>query len=229
MINYQKSAKIVGILFIVGTVSGMLSLNMTSILNSPDYLVKFTENKTSVILGVLSVLSMGISLSMMSVVLYPILKKYSESLAIGAVIFRGVLELASYLGIATSWLLLLSLGERYVEAGSQASSEYLLIGDTLKDLEFVSGSMALGAIVFSIGAMIIYYVFLKTKLIPTWLSLWGLVGAILYFATPILMMFGFDFEFLEYILGVQEMVMALWLIVKGFNKSAATSLMLNTN
>lgn len=229
MIDYQKSARMVGILFVIGTVSGILSTNMISILDAPDYLVKFSENQTSVVLGVLAVLVMGISLSMMSVVLYPILKKYSESLAMGAVIFRGVLEMASYLGVAISWLLLLSLGKSYVQAGSPATSEFQLMGDTLKNLEFVSGSMALGGIVFSIGAIIIYYVFLKIKLIPSWLSIWGLAGAILYLATPVIMMFGFEFEFLQYILGVQEMVMALWLIVKGFNRSAVSSLVLETN
>lgn len=229
MIDYQKSARMVGILFVIGTVSGILSTNMISILDAPDYLVKFSENQTSVVLGVLAVLVMGISLSMMSVVLCPILKKYSESLAMGAVIFRGVLEMASYLGVAISWLLLLSLGKSYVQAGSPATSEFQLMGDTLKNLEFVSGSMALGGIVFSIGAIIIYYVFLKIKLIPSWLSIWGLAGAILYLATPVIMMFGFEFEFLQYILGVQEMVMALWLIVKGFNRSAVSSLVLETN
>lgn len=228
MIDYQKSARMVGVLFIIGTVSGILSTNMISILDAPDYLVKFSENQTSVVLGVLAVLVMGISLSMMSVVLYPILKKYNESLAMGAVIFRGVLELASYLGVAISWLLLLSLGKSYVQAGSPATSEFQLMGDTLKNLEYVSGSMALGGIVFSIGAAIIYYVFLKMKLLPSWLSIWGLAGAALYFATPIFMMFGFEFEFLQYILAVQEMAMALWLIVKGFNKSAVKSLIVST-
>lgn len=229
MIDCQKSARMVGTLFIIGTVSGILSTNMISILESPNYLVKFAENQTSVLLGVLSVLSMGISLSMMSLVLYPILKKYNEVLALGAVIFRGVFELASYLGIAISWLLLLSLGQSYVQAGRPATPEFLLMGDTLKDLAFINGSMGLGAMVFSIGAIIIYYVFLKTKLLPAWLSIWGLVGSILFVATPVFMMFGFEFEFLQYILGVQEMVMAVWLIVKGFNRSAASSLVLSTN
>ncbi|HPL53137.1 MAG TPA: DUF4386 domain-containing protein [Bacillota bacterium] len=227
--NLQKSARIVGILFILGTVSGLLSLNMVSILNAPDYMVKFSENKTSVVFGVLSVLTMGISLSMMSVVLYPVIKKYNEALALGAVIFRGALELASYLGIAASWLMLLLLSKRYVLEGSPVASEYLLMGDTLKDLAFVSGSMGLGAIVFSIGAIIIYYVFLKTRLLPVWLSVWGLIGAVLYISTPILMMFGLNLEFLQYILGVQEMVMAVWLIVKGFNKSVVSAMMINTD
>jgi hypothetical protein len=228
MKSMQISARVVGILFILGTVSGILSLNMVSTLNASDYLVKLSENRTSAVFAVLSILTMGISLSMMSLVLYPVIKKYNEALALGAVIFRGALELVSYLGIAASWLLLLSLSKSYVLAGSPTASEFQLMGDTLKNLAFVCGSKGLGAIVFSIGAIIIYYVFFKTRLLPVWLSLWGLAGAILYFSTPIFMMFGLDYEFLLYILAVQETVMAVWLIVKGFNKSAISS-MINAN
>jgi hypothetical protein len=129
------------------------------------------------------------------------------------------------LGIAISWLILLTLSKAFVSAGSPVVSDFPIIGTVLRDLAFQIGSSGLGAVVFSIGAMIIYYVFYKTKLIPTWLSLWGLVGAILYIATPILMMFGFDFEFLLIPLGIQEMIMAGWLIVKGFNSSAFDALM----
>lgn len=224
MTNLQKTAKIVGVLFIIGTAAGILSLIVTPVLNAPDYLVKLSENKNTVILGVLLVLTMGISLSMMSVVLYPIIRKYNEALALGAVIFRGALELVSYLGIAISWLLLLTLSQEYVSAGTPVVSNFQLMGTMLRDVDLQVGSMGLGAIVFGIGALIIYYLFYKTKLIPTWLSLWGLIGAILYIATPILFMFGFDLEFLQYILGVQEMVMAVWLIVKGFNASAFDAL-----
>ena len=177
-------------------------------------------------MGVLLVLTMGISLSMMSVVLFPVIKKYNEALALGAVIFRGALELASYLGIAISWLLLITLSKEFVSAGMPTASNFPLMGTMLLDVGLQIGSTGLGAIVFSIGAIIIYYVFYKTKLIPTWLSLWGLFGAILNLPVPILFMFGFDFEFLVIPLAVQEMIMAVWLIVKGFNSSAFDSLMI---
>lgn len=228
MNNLQRSARLVGILFIIGTVSGILSLNMMSLLNAPDYLLKLSENKPSVIFSVFSILTMGVALSMMSVILYPILKKYNEALAIGAVVFRGVLEMASYLCIAIIWLKLLSLGQNFVLIGSPLSSEFPLMGDKLQNLIVIFGNIGLD-IVFSIGTIIINYVFLKTKLLPSWLSIWGLVGAILYLSVPILLMFGFEFELLQVVLGLQEMVMAVWLIVKGFNKSAASTLLTNAN
>lgn len=222
----KKIARTVGVLFIIGTVTGILSaFIIPPILNVPDYLVKFSENKNMVIFGVLLVLTMGISLSMMSVVLFPVLKKYNEVLALGAVIFRGVLELVCYLGIAISWLLLLALSQDYVMTDIPVVSNFQLMGTMLKDLAFYIGSTGLLTVFFSIGAIIIYYVFYKTKLIPTWLSLWGFFGAMLSLVSSILIMFGFQMEFLQYPLGVQEMIMAGWLIVKGFNSSAFNSLM----
>lgn len=228
MINLQRSAKLVGVLFIIGTVSGILSLNIVSILDAPDYLTKFAENKTTIVLSVVSVLFMGFALSMMSVILYPILKKYNETLARSAVVFRGVLEMASYVCIAISWLLLLSLSQNFVQAGSPVLSNFQVTGDKLQNFAFLSGNIGLD-LVFSIGTIIINYIFFKTKLIPTWLSIWGLVGGIMYFAFPSLLLFGYKFEFLQVVLGVQEMVMAVWLIVKGFDKSAASTLKIDAN
>lgn len=216
MLDLKRSARVIGVLFILGTAFGFLSLNMVDILEGKDYLTKLAENQTAVILNVLSVLMMGIALSAMSVVLYPIIRRHNETLALGAVVFRGVLEMMSYLGIAVSWLMLLSLS-RSVEGSSEPlTSNYQLIGDMLQDFSFQWGNN-LGAIVFSLGAIIIYYVFIKTRLLPIWLSAWGLMGAVLYLAAPIIGLFGLKVEYLEYVLCVQEMIMAVWLIVKGFN------------
>jgi hypothetical protein len=76
------------------------------------------------------------------------------------------------------------------------------------------------SIVFGLGALMIYIIFYQSKLIPRWLSAWGLVGAVLYIAAPLLGMFGFELEYLMFLLALQEMVMAVWLIVKGFNSHA---------
>lgn len=211
----KNTAKIVGILFIIGTAAGIMSLpTAVSIVHAPDYLVKLTENSNKVILGALFTLIMGISLSMVPVILFPIFREYNEALALGAVIFRGALELVTYMGVVISWLLLITLSQEYVSAGTPVVSNFQLMGTMLLDVENWFGHML--DIVFSIGALFIYYLFYKTKLIPTWLSLCGLIGGIIYLASPILFMFGFDFELLQYLLGVQEMIMAGWLIVKGF-------------
>jgi hypothetical protein len=219
----KKIAIMVGALFIIGTAAGILSLiTAGSIVHAPDYLIKLSENKNGVILGVLFDLTMGISLAMVPVILFPIFRKYNEALALGAVVFRGALEALTYMGIAFSWLLLLTLSQKYISAGTPEVSNFQLIGTMLLDVENRLANML--DIVFSIGALFIYYLFYKTKLIPMWLSLWGLIGAILYLVYPILVMFSFDIGILQIPLAVQEMVLAVWLIVKGFNPSAISSL-----
>ena len=79
----------------------------------------------------------------------------------------------------------------------------------------------------------LYWLFFKTKLVPNWLALWGLIGAVLYFVAPIANMFdaqhlplslGVKWGYLMIPLAIQEMVFALWLIVKGFNPSAELAL-----
>jgi hypothetical protein len=79
-------------------------------------------------------------------------------------------------------------------------------------------------IVFSLGALMIYYISHQSKLLPRWISVWGLIGAVLYLASGLSAMFGVSLGFLMAPLALQEMVMAVWLIVKGFDESAVTSM-----
>jgi hypothetical protein len=68
-----------------------------------------------------------------------------------------------------------------------------------------------------------YYLLYRSKLIPRWLSVWGLIGAALVLAVGVLGMFGHSAMILWLPLAVNEMVLAVWLIVKGFNPSAIAS------
>jgi len=214
---YKNNARIVGILYIIGTAAGLLSLLFAGpILANPDYLVKFSENRNQVIIGVLFDLIMGIALAMVPIILFPIFRKYNEVLALGAVVFRGVLEVVTYMGIAISLLLLLSLSQEYVKAGVAEVSNLQSMGTLLLNLG--NWFVQMTSIFFSIGALLIYYLFYQLKLIPRWLSIWGFIGAILYLAYPILFMFSSNAsDILMIPLALQEMFMAIWLIVKGFN------------
>ena len=217
----SNTARNVGVLYIIGTVAGILSLVCTgSLLSDPDYLVQIAINKSQIITGALLVLTMGFALAMVPVLLFPIFKKYNEALALGAVVFRGALEAFSYIAIVICWFLLLKLSQEYVQAGAPLVSFYQTLGTMI--LAAVDRIGQIMTIVFSLGALMIYTLFYLSKLIPQWLSVWGLVGAVLYMAVPLLAMTGLVWEILYAPLAVQEMVLALWLIVKGFDSPAAT-------
>ena len=219
MYSNRKTATIVGVLFIIGTVAGVLSFVVTgSILDDPDYLIRVSADGNQIIIGALLVLIMGFALAMVPVMMCPIFRKYNEVLALGSVVFRGALEAATDIAIVVGWLLLLTLSREYVDTGAPDASYFQTLGTLL--LGAVDWMEQILAIVFSLGALMIYSLFYQSRLIPQWLSLWGLVGAILYLAVPLLGMFGSELGILMIPLAVQEMVLALWLIVKGFNSSA---------
>ncbi|MCP4541361.1 MAG: DUF4386 domain-containing protein [Chloroflexi bacterium] len=221
----KKIARIVGVLYVIGTVAGILSVVFTGpILGDPDYLVNISANANQVITGVLFVLIMGLALAMVPVMMFPILKKHNEALALGYVVFRGGLETVTYIVGVISSLLLLTLSQVHVQAGVLDASNFQALGTLLLETEVIISSIT--TIVFILGALMFYYVLYQSRLIPRWISGWGLIAAIPYFVAGFLVMFGLIDHMstvdavLRLPLGLQEMVLALWLIVKGFNPSA---------
>src|SRR5574337_1693303 len=96
--SYRKTAIIVGVLFIIGTVAGVLGMVVGGrFLNAPDLLNMVAANASQVGLQALLVLVMGLPLAMVPAMMFPILKRQNEALAIGYVILRGALESLTYI------------------------------------------------------------------------------------------------------------------------------------
>jgi hypothetical protein len=231
MEKYRKTAIIVGILFIIGTVSGILSGVVTApIMVRSNYPLNISASETQWITGTLLVLLMGLSLAMVPVLLYPIFKKHNEALAFGSVLFRGVFEAVGEMLLVISMFLLLTVSELYGKTGVAEASNFQTLGSMLiatgEWIQMIAG------IVFSVGTLMIFTLFFQTRLIPRWLSGWGLIGAVLYFVAKIVSIFGplHIAPLIESGIGrlmiptaIQEMVFGVWMIVKGFNPSASGS------
>ncbi|HMB25120.1 MAG: DUF4386 domain-containing protein [Chloroflexota bacterium] len=219
----RKTAVIVGILFIIGTVAGILSVVFTStVLNDPDYLMRISANENQIVIGALFVLMMGFALAMVPVVIFPILRKHNEALALGYVVFRGGLETVTYIVTATSWLLLLPLSREYVKAKALDTSHFQTFGNLLREVSH----LPMTVFVFGVGALIFYFLLYQSNLVPRWMSVWGLIAIALHLITGLLIVFGLQSEFsalnsiMNFPIFLQEMVMAVWLIARGFNPSA---------
>jgi len=228
MDSNRKAAIIVGVLFIIGTVSGILSVFSTGPLRGPDYLINASANENQIITGAFLVFIMGVALAPVPVVLFPILRKHNESLALGYVVFR-VIEVVTYIISIMSILLQLTLSQVYVQAAAPDASIFQIFGTLLQESEVWIDHIRI--IIFSLSALILNYVLYKSKLIPRWLSGLGLVAGTLHLAGGLLGMFGsltgmsglVIFLAFNVCILVQEMVWAGWLIIKGFNPSAIAS------
>lgn len=231
MNTYRMNAVMAGVLYILGTVFGVLgaviggevfiSLMSSKPLAGVDILSLVAANSSQVTGGALFTIMMGTSLVAMTVSLYPIIKKDSEELAMGMVLFRGALEGTWYFVTALGFFALVALGNEYIATGAD-SAALQSMGNVLYQIQYRLGEV--GPIFFLIGAACLYISFYRTRLIPRWLTVWGLIGVVSSMAHTNTV---YDF-YLQMVLVPQEMVMAVWLIVKGFNPSVIAALFAKT-
>jgi hypothetical protein len=221
---HRRTAGIVGASFIIATVTSSLSVGLLgSILDAPDYLINVYPDRAQVIVAVLLLLVNCAAVVVIPVMLFPVLKRHNEALALGYVGFRTMESVILIVG-NISPLSLITLSQEFAQAGAPDASYFLTLGTVLVAAR--DWSILLGVdIVFPLGALIFYYLSYQSRLIPRWLSGWGFAGAALWLAVGLLRLFGIDLPLvLSLPIFSQEMVLGVWLIFKGFNPSAIASL-----
>jgi hypothetical protein len=221
----RRIAVVAGVLWILATVADLISrvVLVQPILGAPDYLTKISANENQVLLGALFLFIGAVAASGIAIALYPVLRKHNEGMALGSVGFR-LIEGALYLGIVVCLLMLVTLSQESAKAGASAPSAYEVPAALLMAARDSLGQVSVLA--FGLGALMYYWVFYQSRLVPRWLSAWGLVAIPLVMVSMLLVMFRLIESFsppqlvLALPIFLQEMVLAVWLIAKGFNPSA---------
>ncbi|MBM7691709.1 hypothetical protein JOC77_001116 [Peribacillus deserti] len=229
MNSNKKAAKIVGVLFIVAAVTSVMGLILKRpILIGPDYLINGSENANQVVLGVVMELLLVVAAIGTATTMFPILRKYNETIALWHVCFRFLEAIVITVG-AISILALLTLSREFVAAGSSDIASFQASGTSLKaihDWTFLLGpNFMLG-----LNTMMYSFIFYKTRLVPRFIPILGMTGAALIFICALLVMFGVFPQvsvwgaIFAIPVAANEMILAVWLIVKGFNESALASI-----
>jgi hypothetical protein len=223
---YRKNAVIAGILFIIATVFLFIGESVYApILTTPGYLETAYPARITAIVGMLLEFACVLSIPLIPVFLFPVLKKHSETLALGYIVFRLFEALLFVLGEINE-LMFISLSQEYL-SGQGADAAYLRnTGSSIQ--AWNDWTFSFYIFIFAIGAMMLYAVLYRSRLIPRFISGWGFISAVLIFTSVLLDMLelnlnfpGMAFELIFVVpIAVQEMVMALWFIIKGFNPSA---------
>jgi hypothetical protein len=221
--SYGNVARIAGALFIIATVTALASaVFLGSSLDAPVNLTVVAANENQVVAAVILWLILAVSVIGIGFVMYPILGKHDESLALGYFGLRLV-EAVFIVVASVSILSLLSLGQEYA-AGSLDANQYVPSGALLLALQ--DWSFVIGTLIFlGLGGLPLNYLLHRSKLVPRWLSVWGLIGATGVLLYGLLELFGVGSEsiptaVLAAPIGVQEMVFSVWLVIKGFNEPA---------
>lgn len=220
----RKNAVVAGVLFIVATAASLLSGPFLAPVTGSGYLTDAGTHDVQVAAGVMLGFIAALAAPGIAIALYPVLRRFGEGLALGAVGFRIIEGVFYALGMFTL-LSLSTLSRAFLDAGTPSDQHYTTLGHVmLAQYHWLVDAGLLLA--FSLGGLMYYLVFYRSKLIPTWLSVWGIAGVVLLMVAGVLVVFDVIAPLsagqvaLAAPIGVQEMVLAVWLIVKGFNHSA---------
>ena len=189
MREHKTAAVTAGVLYIIGTVSGVLTKFWVQgpIQEADDPLAYAAAHADRVVTGALLVLVMGLALVFVPVVLFPILRRLDEVLAIGYLTVRGAVEATCYIISMIALLLMVPVSGVMSAGPGTASPAGARLGILLIDFDAINGVTAL---VFCLGGAMFYALLYRSRIVPRWIAVWGLAGVPLYVAAYVLAMYG---------------------------------------
>jgi hypothetical protein len=226
---HKTNAVVTGAFFIAATVAAIIGVLLYGpILNNTDFLTSGAANSTRIATGGFFELILAFSAVGTGIMLFPYIRRYSESWGLGYVCFR-LLEVVFILIGILSMLSLLTLGQEYVKLNGQDAASLQSAAKVLKAVH--SWTFILGPhFMLGINTFIYNYIFYRSKLVPVKLAIYGITAAVFIFIAALLEIYGINSPFsvqtvvLALPIAVYEMVLAGWLIVRGFDKVALAQL-----
>lgn len=217
----KSDTTLIGVFFIVATLTAILGVKLYDpLLSDSNFLVTANENYNRIVSGCISELVLVITASGTGILLYPYLKHYQKSLGLGHLVFRMLEVLCIVLGIVAV-LAVLSISELYCNGTITDKTNAQNMGLVFKSIH--SWTFIIGPnFMLAINTFLYSYVFYKSRSIPVALSVSGLVASCLILLAALLELFGIIQQisfwgfFLAFPIALYEMVLAIWLIVKGF-------------
>jgi hypothetical protein len=222
MTSTRRAATTAGVLFLVGTAAGVLSI--VSAADGPDYLRLVAANGTQVIVGALFQCVTAGAYAGVAIALHPVLRRYGPTAAAGFLGFRIAAGILNMVG-ALVLLLLLDLSNQFVGAGAPIASHFQTLGALLRNARDGMNHVAM-MLAQLVGDAMYYWVLYQARLVPRWLSGWGFAGLALAMLASLLVLCRLievvtpTYVALMAVLALQQVALAIWLIVKGLNEPA---------
>jgi len=220
-----STARGFGALLLTGIVFGVLS--SVPALEYPDYLVKLPTLETQVLVAVFAQAAMALTYAWIAALTHRLVKRYDPGLATAYLGLRMVGSGFLFVGIA-SLLLLLWFSQNALSVDAAAPSYVQITGELLRRGRDMLNHIGM-ILPWSIGGLILYYSFYKTKLVPRWLSVWGGIGSAATLVATILLMLNIiematpAYFVMNTPLALLEVTLAVFLLAKGFRARPPSS------
>jgi hypothetical protein len=118
--------------------------------------------------------------------------------------------------------LFIYLSKTYLSSPVESLPYFESLGEMLKIVRDLTNHLGV-MVTTGLGNLLLYYIFYSGKYIPQWLSIWGIIGNIMIVSASFLLLFqllevvSVEYGIMTMPLVLQEIVLAIWLIVKGLN------------
>ena len=220
----RRTSLAAGGLFIVATAASLMGTAVEApITSGAGGLTQIAGNVSRVSLGGLFELIAAATSAGIAIALYPVLRRWSAGVALGSVVFRAIEAVMYALG-AVCLLALPAVSQPLAGSSADRAASHAAGGAFLA---LRQEAILAGVFAFAVGALLYYAVLFRSRLVPRWLSGWGLVAAVvmlgaclsaLFTASPVT-----TYTILVLPIAVQEMALAAWLIARGFEPSVVGS------
>lgn len=218
----RRRTAIAGVLVIVGMIAGVLSV--VPVLEEPDYLVLISRDASDVILGAGFQFIMIPAYVGFALCLYPTLRTENEALSLGFVGFRLIAGMFHFIGVILLPLFVV-LGPEFTQTSAAGAPSIAVLGELLRTGRDLVNHVAL-IISLGMGDLLLFYILYQSRLVPRWLSAWGLTGTGLTMLASLLVLFRLTdvvtplYLAMNAPLALQSLVLAIWLITRGFHTHA---------
>lgn len=231
----SNTSRILGIAFLlqfITSISSGLFIKPTWFVsgNISATMLKIAENPWLLRANILVDMLTALGVIFLGVVLFVILRKQNEQMALVALAFY-ILEGALLATSRIATFSLLRISQEFASAG-QPENLQIFANLALESMDFVG--FTLHMLAFCLGAVLFYYLLYKSGVVPRWLSLWGLITVLPLLLATLLAILDYQVPgilALPYI--PFEFVIGLWIVVKGIPEAmpsfASTEKQLVTN
>lgn len=204
--------------FAASMVSERLLASAVGLGSMSDKLVSISNNLALLRISNLVALANSFGIVVLAVLFYIVLNNQNKIIALvalGCFLAEAITLAVSKIGA----LALIPLSQEFVRAGAPKASYFQTLGDFFYDGIDRQG-YEIHMLFFCLGAMLWYYLLYDSRYIPRALSVWGIAAVCLLTIAVLMVLYDRDLAgamVLAIPYAPYELVLGLWLIVKGFN------------
>ncbi|MEM1337416.1 MAG: DUF4386 domain-containing protein [Bacteroidota bacterium] len=225
MKNTKQLGRTIGLLLLVVITTGIPSTLFrglsTALARTPEFLETILSESTTIPVIVLLSFLASLTWLIITALVFPLMKKYNYGMALlFSALWTICFAISLYGDIAH--LSLLSIGKEAAQASTSMNGNFRELG-FLKVKDYIWAHF-ITLILYTSATLIFFYFLFKTKLIPPFLSGWGLLAVSIVFIASWLNIFGIstgEYPFMHN--GIHMIVFTIWLTVKGFRESALST------